>query len=115
MHYVDWNDRPKPLIVRNVHNMHSRDKPDGYFKYICHDDYYVYGFGDTPTAAYKDWKMKATRYTFVSRHGIWNKVSCLMWWREHCPRIRTQMLFPDGTRRHIVGYTPYGDKLIFRG
>ncbi len=73
---------------------------------------YGSGWGTTVKAAYDDWCRKvrdAKRFT-IQRAGIWNKKSCLDWFRSGCPPISSYI----GSRQ-IVSYVPATDTLILRG
>lgn len=79
-------------------------------RYVCHDRYYIQGFGDTPNLAYCDWAIKEARRTLIPRKGLWAKDGVLQWYRNGCPTIRSYI-----DCRQIIGYNPDLDKLILRG
>ena len=83
-------------------------------EWVCHDDYYIFGFGVTFKEAYLNWEEKSKRLTAIPRKYYRNIRSCMAWWTNGCKRIRTCIAI-DGEWRYIWGYSPTTDELILRG
>lgn len=83
-------------------------------EWVCHDDYYVFGFGATFKEAYLNWDKKSKRFVAIPRKSIWNIESCTEWWLAGCQRIRIGINI-EGECRFFWGYDPTTDQLILRG
>lgn len=83
-------------------------------QWICHDDYYVFGYGASVKEAYLNWGKKSKRLVIIPRKSIWNIQSCMEWWLAGCQRMRTGVDI-EGECRWIWGYSPTTDELILRG
>jgi hypothetical protein len=104
MHYTQRRLPAKPTIQK-THGGGWR----------CHDDLYIFGYGNTPYLAYLDWKIREQRRTRMPRAGIWNKKSCVRWFREGCWVMRSYIGRIKGPAMQIFGYDPSTDELILRG
>lgn len=79
-------------------------------KWICHNNWFIQGYGNTPKEAYENWCSKTTRYTRIPRRGYWNMQDCRRWYMRNCPRVRSYI----GTKL-IVAYDPTTDELLLQG
>lgn len=78
--------------------------------YVCHNDYYITGRGETPLLAFVDWEHRMDLRSRVARRGVWNMQSCRQWFNAGCKAIRVYL-----GHRQIFGYDPKTDELILRG
>jgi len=105
-HYTERKLPAKPTIQKNPHGEGWR----------CHDDFYIFGHGYTPYLAYVDWKIREQKRTRVPRAGVWNKKSCMQWFREGCWVMRSYLGQVGGApSKQFFGYDPSTDELILRG
>lgn len=84
--------------------------PSGRAKWVCHDNYFLWGHGATPEAAYFDWRIKSESRTRHKRAGCWAKIPCHRWAQQGMKPLRTYI-----GGKHIVAYDWATDELILRG
>lgn len=87
---------------------HNSPSPD--YKWICHNNLNVIGYGKTPDMAYAHWFVRHNTITRIPRKGVWNKRDTMAWWSRGCPYSNTFIQL-----KHLVAYDPSTDELILRG
>jgi hypothetical protein len=90
----------KPRIKKNMQGL-----------YWCSDKAtHRSGWGKTVKEAYEQWQLMDSKRFEIARKGVWDRRSCMDWYRAGCPPISSYL-----GARQFVSYIPSTDTLILRG